>query len=677
MKGFSFLSCAAITCIFMTACQHNSTVTAANTFPDTAGMDRIVRPADNFYRFVNGKWIQHTIIPPTESQAGTLFDIYNGTRARLHDILDSVSKGSYTAGSIEQKTGDFYASGMDSATINANGYQPVKPVLDQVNQLTSSAAIMPFVEKQATEGNDFLLGAGIGADEKNSAMNIASFSQDGLGLPDRDYYFKTDAATASVVAAYKTYIEKLLTLTGQDSTAARSEATKVYQLEKQMAKSHKTNVELRDPQANYHKMAVTELDTQMPALHWKQVFSNLGYHTDSADIRQPAYFGTLDTLLTAVPLADWKAYLRFHVVNAAANALSEPFVVARFNFTKVLSGQQQMKPRWERIYLATDANLGDALGQIYVSKYFTSEAKSRMLTLVNNLQAAFEARIKKLDWMSDSTKAIAITKLHAFTKKIGYPDKWRDYSKVKIDRQQYFNNRVACAENEYQYQLSKLGKPVDKTEWGFTAPTVNAYYNPTFNEIVFPAGILQSPLFDPTVDDAVNYGGIGSVIGHEMTHGFDDQGAQYTKEGNLQNWWNQGDKDKFKTKTGQIAGMYDKFVMLDSLHVNGALTTGENMADFGGLNLSWDAFKLTKEGHDSTRINGYTPDQRFFIAYAQVWRSKYKDEIVRQYLNIDPHSPDMYRVNGPLMHFAPFYNAFDVQQGDKMFVPGKDRITIW
>jgi putative endopeptidase len=357
--------------------------------------------------------------------------------------------------------------------------------------------------------------------------------------------------------------------------------------------------------------------------------------------------------------------------------LSSSFVNARFNYQKALSGQQKIKPRWDRMYRITDANLGEALGQLYVKKYFTEGAKKRMLELVDNLGLAFEKRINDLDWMSDTTKQKSKDKLHTFLKKIGYPEKWRDYSNVTIDRSKFFENLTACAKNEFAYQMSKVGKPVDKTEWGMTPPTINAYYNPTFNEIVFPAGILQFPFFDANADDAINYGGIGMVIGHEMTHGFDDQGAQYDKDGNLKNWWAKSDSVQFVAKSKRVIDLYNSFTVLDTLHINGALTTGENMADIGGIAIAYSAFKMTKQGQDTTKIDGFTPDQRFFISFAQIWRTKEKDESTRQLINTDPHSPASWRVLGPLMNFTPFYNAFNVKEGDKMFKAEKDRIKIW
>jgi putative endopeptidase len=424
-------------------------------------------------------------------------------------------------------------------------------------------------------------------------------------------------------------------------------------------------------------MAVADLDKEMPEFAWKNTLNTIGVHSDSVNVSQPEYYIKLNKLLKSVPLDIWKAYLKFHLLDDAANSLSSDFVNARFEFVKALNGQQKLKPRWQRVVVNTDNNLGDALGELYVEKYFTEEAKTRMLEMVNNLQAAFANRIDKLDWMSDSTKTIAKDKLNAFLKKIGYTDKWRDYSKVTIDRGKYFENLVSSAKNEYQYQINKVGKKVDKTEWQMTPPTINAYYNPTFNEIVFPAGILQFPFFDPNSDDAINYGGIGMAIGHEMTHGFDDQGAQYDKEGNLKNWWAKSDSMKFVAKTKQVIDLYNTYIVIDSVHVNGALTTGENIADIGGVAIAYDAFKMTKQGQDTTRIDGFTPDQRFFISLGQIWREKLKPETVRFYANVDPHSPSMFRVNGPLSNFTPFYTAFNVQPGDKMYLPEDKRIKIW
>lgn len=664
-------------CLF--ACKENTgTSTASGHFLDTSAMNTSIKPGDNFYLYVNGRWIDKTQIPASESDAGAFLELYNRTKDNLHHLLDSVSKLTTKPGSIEQKVADFYASGMDTATIEKRGYEPLKPILAEIDAIKDPAGVMKFVTEQDRNGNNLLFNEYIGADDKNSAMNIAVFSQGGLGLPDRDYYFKTDPETQAIVTAYKTYLQKLFTLTGDDSATAAKKVIAVYALEKDMAGSHKTNVQLRDPESNYHLLKLDALAKTDAAFDWKNTLAGLGMNTDSVNVQQPEFYTKLNSLLSATPIDTWKAYLRAHTISNYSNALSSPFVQASFEFyNKALSGQSEMKPRWDRMVRSTDANLGEALGQLYVERYFTADAKKRMLDMVNNLETAFEARISKLDWMSDSTKAIAKDKLHAFLKKIGYPDKWRDYSKVEIDKGKYFENRVSAAKNEYNFNINKLGKPVDKTEWGMTPPTINAYYNPSINEIVFPAGILQFPFFDPTADDAINYGGIGMFIGHEMTHGFDDQGAQFDKNGNLKNWWNAQDNEKFKAKTKQVVELYNSFTVLDSLHVNGSLTTGENIADIGGICIAYDAFKLTKQGQDTTKIDGFTPDQRFFISFAQGWRSKEKPEYIRMLINVDPHSPSMYRVNGPLMNFTPFYTAFNVQPGDKMYVPDDKRIKIW
>ncbi len=665
-------------CFCLISCNTGDAVSTTATKTLTlANIDSSVKPGDNFFLFANGKWFDTAKIPPTESRIGSSLEMYNRMKAHIKEILEEVSKGTNTAGSIEQKVGDFYVSGMDSAAIEKRGYEPVKPYLQKITELKDAKGVLQFVAEQAPYNNS-LIGQYVGADEKNSTTNIAVYYQTGLGLPDRDYYFKPDATTQAVVKAYQIYMQKLFTLTGDDSATAAKNMMAVYALEKQMAASHRTNVELRDPQSNYNKMAVADLEKKMPVIGWKELLNILTVHADSVNVSQPAYYQKLNDLLKTVPVDDWKTYLRFHTLHNAAPVLSSDFVNANFEYSgKALSGQQQMKERWERVYRFTDGTLGEALGQLYVKKYFTEDAKKRMLDLVNNLQKAFEARIMKLDWMSDSTKTKAKEKLYTFIKKIGYPDKWRDYSKVTIDKGKFFENLLSAAKNEYDFQLSKVGKPVDRSEWGMTPPTINAYYNPTFNEIVFPAGILQYPMFDADVDDAMNYGGIGMVIGHEMTHGFDDQGAQYDKDGNMKNWWSKEDYEKFKAKGQQVVALYNSFVVLDSVHINGSLTQGENTADIGGIAIAYDAFKMTKQGQDTAKIDGFTPDQRFFLSFAQTWRRKLKDEATRTQINTDPHSPAKYRVWGPLMSFAPFYAAFNVKEGDKMFVAEKDRINIW
>lgn len=645
---------------------------------NTSYINNNVKPGNNFFRYANGNWFDTVTIAPTETGAGSFYDLDKSVREKIKTILERVEKTKAAKGTNEQLVGDFYASGIDTLTINKLGYAPIKPVLNEIAQLNSIPQLLQFVAKREHENGSSFIAWGIGADDKNSSQYIPQFGQGGLGLSDRDYYFKTDAHTLEMVNAYKKYLTKLFVLTGSNQATAEKNTELVFNIEKQLAGSHRTRVELRDPELNYNKIAVSELNASEPNIGWNTLLSGLGVKGQQfVLVGQPAYYKKLDSMLVSVPLADWKVYYQARTISGAATYLSSDFTDAQFEYSKVISGQQKQKPRWEKVYGLTNGYLGDALGKLYVDKYFTQTAKTRMDELVNNLQKAFSTRINKLDWMSDSTKAISQTKLAAFIKKIGYPTKWKDYAGVTIDRNKFYDNVMSVSKYAYNFELNKLGKPVDKMEWGMTPPTINAYYNPSINEIVFPAGILQPPFFNPEADDAVNYGGIGMVIGHEMTHGFDDQGSQYDKEGNLKNWWGASDKSKFDEKVKQVISLYNTFTILDTLHVNGALTVGENMADIGGIAIAYDAFKLTKQGKADTKIGGFTPDQRFFLSFAQIWRIKLKDATVRRLIDLDPHSPAEWRVNGPLMNFTPFYKAFDVKSGEKMYRPESERIKIW
>ena len=671
MKKMSFLFAAVL---FFGACNNNAT---EQKFSDIQGIDSSQKTGDNFFRYVNGKWYDSAQIPSSQSGVGAYMFMNYPQRIRLQNILDSVSKANNSAGSIGQKAGDFYASGMDTATINKRSYDPVKPTLAGIDGISDVASLMKFVADQAKVNNTSIVAFGVGPDNKNSSLNIAHVSQAGIGLPERDYYFSTDPQSIAIQEAYKKYLAALFQLTGSVAASAMKNADLVYSIEKKLAAFHRTNIELRDVNANYNKMPVADLAKKQPNIGWTTLLDNLGAKTDSIDVSQPAYYDKLNELLKSVPINDWKVYLKAYSLSNYANVLSKPFVDAVFEFSKVVSGQEVQKSRGEIMASGVDKSLGEALGQLYVKKYFSEDAKKRMLELVNNLQKAFEVRINKLDWMSDSTKQKAKEKLYAITKKIGYPDKWRDYSNVTIARSTYFENTLSANANSYQYQLAKLNKPVDKAEWFTTPSTVTAYYNPFANEVVFPAGILQTPYFDEAADDALNYGGIGMVIGHEMTHAFDDQGAQFDKYGNVQNWWTKDDYAKFKTKTQQVIDLYSSFTVLDTLHIKGAMTVGENTADVGGVAIAYDAFKMTREGQDRITIGGFTPDQRFFLAVAHIWRVKMKDEFLRLWINNNPHSPPMWRVNGPLMNSTHFYDAFHVQPGDKMYLPDSARIKIW
>jgi putative endopeptidase len=660
--------------LLLAACQ-SKPETVATT--DISGIDSLIKPENNFFMYVNRIWYDSAQIPPSQSGVGAYMFMNYPQRLRLQGILDSVSRANNTAGSIEQKLGDFYASGMDTTTINQLGFDPIKPVLAGIDSIGNLTSLMKFVATQARLNNSSFLAFGVGPDNKNSNLNIAHVYQTGIGLPERDYYFKTDAPSLAIQQAYKLYLAKLFQLTGSDTATASKDADIVYNIDKQLAGSHRTNIELRDVNANYNKMAVSTLVKKHPNIGWQNVLNDLGAKTDSIDVAQPAYYDRLNTALKSVPIGQWKIYLKAYTISNYDNVLSQPFVDASFELNKVISGQAVQKTRGEKMASAVDRQLGGALGQLYVKKYFTEDAKKRVLDLVNNLQKALSARMDKLDWMSDSTKVKAKEKLFSITKKIGYPDKWRDYSNVTIVKGKYFENVVSASSNNYLFQLAKLNKPVDRSEWFTTPSTVTAYYNPNANEIVFPAAILQPPYFDNNADDAFNYGGIGMVIGHEITHSFDDQGAQFDKEGNVKSWWTKDDYAKFKAKTQNVIDLYNSFVVLDTVHVKGAMTVGENAADVGGVSIAYDAFKLTKEGQDSTKIGDYTPDQRFFISVAHIWRVKMKNEFLRLWINNNPHSPPIWRVNGPLMNNPHFYEAFHVKQGDSMYLSEEKRIHIW
>ena len=627
--------------------------------------------------YANGIWYDTVQIPAAQTGVGAYSFMNYPQRVRLQALLDSVSAASNAPGSNAQKVGDLYASGMNADAINRRGDEPIKPILARIDAIADVASLLKFVTDEHKAGNRSIIGLSVGSDNKQSTVNIAQLSQTGLGLPDRDYYVKTDSATVALQRAYKTYVATLLTLTGTDAATAAKQADAAYDLEKQLATAHKTNIERRNVLANYNKMAVATLAQGQSTLNWTSLLNDLGVQVDSINVRQPAYYYRLNTLLGTTPIQNWQAYLKANTLTHYANFLSQPFLDASFAYTKALTGQAVTQTRTQQMTQVVDQTLGDALAQLYVKKYFPEAAKKRMAVLVDNLEKAFEARINRLDWMSDSTKTKAKEKLYAFTEKIGYPDKWQDYINVFISRDTYFENRLSAARNEYTDDIAKVGKPVDRTEWHTTPPTVTAYNNPPLNEIVFPAGILQSPYFNLTADDALNYGGIGMVIGHEITHSFDDQGAQFDKVGNVTNWWTKADYAKFKARTQQVIDQYNRFTVLDSVHVKGPLTVGENTADIAGVAIAYDAFKLTEQGKDTTKIDGFTPDQRFFISIARIWRVKTRDEFMRVYVNTNPHSPAKWRVNGPLMNFTPFYNAFNIQPGDKMFKPEAERITVW
>jgi len=638
------------------------------------GIDSSIKPGDDFFNHVNKNWFDTAVIAEDQVGVGAYRFLNIPQQELLKTILQEVSQEDHPQGSIEQKVGDFYASGMDTISINARGLKPIQPILERITAINDIKSLISFVTDQLKSGDYSLFNPYISPDQKNSTINILHFAQTGLGLPDRDYYFAEGPSVTRIQEAYKTYLITLFELVGEAN--AKAHADIVYTIEKQLAESHKTRIQRRVIKENYNKMGVSELEAKHPNIGWSSVLKTLGADVDSLDLAQPAYYDALNGMLASVSIKDWKLYLKANSIGSHDALLSKPFQDAAFEYSKVLSGQSVQQPRAKQMVRRVDQQIGFALGQLYVKRYFNEDAKKRALELVNNFQKVLEKRIDNLDWMSDSTKVKAKDKLYAINKKIGYPDIWRTYD-VTIDRNQFFENVVALRQDVYKYELKQLNKAPNKDEWGTTPSTVTAYYNPALNEIVFPAGILQAPYFDLYADDASNYGGIGMVIGHEFTHAFDDQGAQYDKNGNVTNWWTEADYTKFKAKTNQIIEQYGAFTVLDSVHLKGALTVGENTADNGGIAIAYDAFKLTDQGRDSTKIGYYTPNQRFFLSVANIWRVKMRDEFLRNYVATDPHSPPIWRVNGPLMNFTPFYEAFNVQPGETNYRTEDERIKIW
>ncbi len=680
MKLGSVIICA--TAVLFTACNGNKASTTdlpkRTSFFDTKGMDSLTKPGDNFFTYANGGWMKTTSIPDDQSGWGSFYTLYEDNQKNLKGIIEDAAKSNGALGSLEQKVGDFYTSGMDTVAIEKKGMEPLKPLLTRIDAVKDYKELIGLLAKLNAEGQDHkLLGFYVGADEKNSAKNIPVFYQSGLTLPEKEYYTKQDSASKAARKGMVDYAIKMFAYTGADSATAIKNAAAILALETDMAVSHRTPAETRDPQKNYNKMAVADLQKAQPNIDWMLFFSALGVKVDSVNISQPGYYTALNTLLATKPIDAWKSKMKFGYIASNASSLSKNFRDAAFDFSKIFSGQKVESVRWKKMVQKVDGGLGDLAGQLYVKKYFTEDAKKRMNELIENLSKAFSARILKNEWMSDTTKKRATVKLNAFMKKIGYTSKWKNFDDVTIDKADFFANVQSIRKHDIKESIDKIGKDVDRAEWGMTAPTVNAYYNPTNNEIVFPAGILQFPFFDANADDAINYGGIGMVIGHEMTHGFDDQGSQYDEKGNMNNWWSKDDNAKFKMKTNGVVKQYSAYTMFDNIHLNGELTQGENIADIGGLAISYDAFKMTKQGQDTTKIDDFTPDQRFFLGFAQIWRIVNKEETMRSRLNTDPHSPEMFRINGPLVNFDPFYAAFNIKEGDAMYLKPEQRARIW
>ncbi len=670
-----------ILCILLFSCQQpadtGSTAAAMSSDPlDHSAMDTTTNPQQDFFQYANGTWLKETVIPSSQSSWGSFSTLFDSSLYQLHGILDSVSGVSNApAGSVAQLTGDLYHSAMDSVAIERAGITPLKPELDSIDNAATPADLMARVAAGFKTIHSPFFSFYVSADDRNSMNNMPHFDQGGLGLPSNEYYVKTDSASKKIREGYIGYMTKTFQLIGESPMTADRHARDVMQLETALAKASRSPVELRDPVKNYNRELVSDLEKSIPG--FGNLLHMMGVESDSILMGQPGFYDALSKLWQHTAPETIKAYLKFHFVDDAAPMLSHDFVDNSFNFNKMLSGEKEERPRWKRMTALVDNQLGDATGQLYVQKYFPPEAKARINELVDNLIGTMGERIQKLDWMSDSTKQKALLKLHAITRKIGYPDKWKDYSSIHISRDNFLANVRATYEYRFYRDIAKINKPVDRTEWIMTPPTVNAYYDPTSNSINFPAGILQPPFFFVHGDDAVNYGAIGMVIGHEMTHGFDDQGRQYDADGNLRDWWDAADVAHFKQRAERIIKEYNGFVAVDTVHINGSLTEGENIADNGGLAIAYAAFQKTAQSKSGDKINGLTPDQRLFLSVAQVWRVKQRDEKARTQALTNPHSTAKWRVNGSVVNQPAFYTAFNVKPGEMMFVPDSLRVKIW
>ena len=646
---------------------------------DVAGMDTSTSACADFYQYANGGWLKANPIPAAFPAWGVANVLNEKNRDVLHDILEAAAKNTAAKrGSNEQKVGDYYASCMDEAKIETEGLKPVQAELDLVNQVTDQKSLQAEIAHMHTYGYNALFGSGSNRDFKNAAEVTIGIFQGGLGLPTRDYYLKDDPRSKMIRDEYVKHVAKMFELMGDDAAKAAGEAQAVMTLETKLAGGSKAPVELRDPEKLYHRMPMTAVKDLAPAFDWVVYFQTVAHSKADVNVATPDFFKVMNTELTATSIDDWKTYLRWNIINRAASGLSSKFVDEDFHFKgTVLQGAKENLPRWKRCVAVTDGALGEALGAVYVQKAFPPAAKERALTMVRNLEAALKSDITTLGWMSDTTRKRAIVKLDAFMNKIGYPDRWRDYAALNVDRSSYQTNRFRVGKFNEDRDWAKVGKPVDRAEWIMSPPTVNAYYSPQNNEIVFPAGILQPPYFDPTADDALNYGGMGSVIGHEMTHGFDDQGAKYDPTGNLTNWWSDADLAAFKQKAQCIVDQFNSFEVEKGLNENGSLVQGESIADLGGLVVAYAAFQKAMEGKPRVNLDGFTPEQRFFLGYARGWATNIRPELARVIVLQDPHPLSKFRVNGPLSNMPQFAAAFQCKDGDPMARPEKDRCVIW
>jgi predicted metalloendopeptidase len=646
---------------------------------DPANLDTSIKPCEDFYTFANGGWLKAHTIPADKPRFGAFEEVSERNRAILKQILEETSaKTTWAKGSIQQKVGDFYASGMNEAVIDQRGLAPLKPALATIDGLKNAKQLPALLAKLHAQGLPGGFSFFVRQDAKASTQYLGYLNQGGTGLPDRDYYLKDDARSRDIRAKYELHVGKMFVLAGETPALAAVHAKVVLDLETRMAQAQWTRVEQRNPQKTYNKRSLAQLDSEAPGFAWKDYFLARGVKQADLNLAQPSFFLAFGKLAAEVPAPQWRTYLRWHALSATAALLPKAFGDEAFAFYgKVLNGTPEREPRAKRIEAAADNTLGEALGQLYVKVAFPPEAKAKVLAMIENMRVALRERITNLDWMGSETKQQAIKKLDAFGVKIGYPDRWKTYA-FDVKRDDYFGNVRRASAFRIQENLQKLGKPIDRTEWGMTPPTVNAYYNPTMNEIVFPAGILQPPFFDPKADDAVNYGSLGFVIGHEMSHGFDDSGSQFDAEGNLKNWWTDADKKAYEARTDLVVKQYDAYEPLKGEHVNGKLTLGENIGDIGGLKIAYAAYQNSLKGKAvPAPIDGFTGPQRFFLGAATVWRNHIREAALSVRLKTDPHSPGQQRVNGPLSDLPEFYEAFGCTDGQPMKRDIKVRPAIW
>lgn len=652
---------------------------------DLSLIDSTTSPKDDFFHFANGKWLDNAEIPADQGSWGSFNELREENNKVVLSVLEKAIKNdAYSEDSDQKKAGYFYNIGMDSLLAEKVGITPIMSYFEQIEQIKNIQDLQVYLSEQQIYGGGGFFEFGIFPDLKKSNKMSTYISQGGLGLPDKEYYTKSDARSKEIREKYVKHIAKMLVLIGEEESSVQEQSERIMALEMRLADASMTRVEERNIPALYNKMSVQKLSELSPSFDWNKFLNNMNVvGIDTTIVTQPNFIVEFEKIINEEPIQTWKEYLKWNLIDGTASFLNYEIVKANFDFFSVeLRGIKEMRPRWKRILRSANRVMGEAIGKLYVDETFPSEAKESAIEMVKNIKKAYVDRINALDWMSDSTKEKAIEKLSKMTVKIGYPDKWRDYSKLEVntdpEKSSYVQNMMNAAKFRFEYQLSKLGKPVDKTIWGMSPQTVNAYFNPLFNEIVFPAAILQPPFYDYKADVAVNYGGIGAVIGHEISHGFDDQGSRFDADGNLENWWSDADAENFKVRTALLVDQFNAYEPLDSVYVNGELTLGENIGDLGGISAAYDGLiNYLKNNGNPGLIDGLNPQQRFFLSYATIWRKKSKDETLRTQINTDPHSPGKYRANGPLTNLPAFYETFDVKEGDGMWKPDSLRVKIW